>query len=78
LKKFLQLKEQKDKGRITEADYDEEVIQWEKTMRTYMPPNYRYKALPMFFSYAEGERIKTTVVKQASQFFMVRNSLSKL
>ena len=65
------MKERKDKGRISEILYNEEVEKWEKQMKTFMPQNYRYRALPMFFSYAEGERIKTTVVKQASQFFMV-------
>jgi hypothetical protein len=65
------LKERKDKEILTASKYNQEFEKWKGDLKKLMPLNYRYKALPMFFSFNEAERIKSSVVKQASQFFMV-------
>ncbi len=75
LEEYLRLKERRDKEVFSDEVYQQEMEKWELTLKTLMPQDYRYRSLPMFFSFTEGERIKTTVVKQASQFYMVKISV---
>lgn len=71
LEEFLRMKERKDKEYYNEEQYSALLDDWVRRLKKLMPRNFKFKCLPMFFSFSDPERIKSAVTKEAKKFFMV-------
>lgn len=54
-----------------DRDFEIEKEEWIFKMKKLMPPRFKYEALPMFFNFANPERIRSMLVEKKAEFLNV-------